>query len=146
MKKIFIFMIALLLSQQYLSAQNTTKFYSLPNIGDKQTQKIMVRPTNPREQVILSREQNKSFFFLIPADRSDTVKYVEIDTDFEVHDFDLYGDTIIFCGKKINGTRDSGFFGVATFQTLFNQYPSWIPVVDNDIMLLEKIRLYRENN
>lgn len=138
-------MIALLLSQQYLSAQNTTRLYSLSNIGDKQTQKIMVRPTNPREQVILSREQNKSFFFLIPADRSDTVKYVEIDTDFEVHDFDLYGDTIIFCGKKINGTRDSGFFGVATFQTLFNQYPSWIPVVDNDIMLLEKIRLYRES-
>ena len=145
MKKIFIFMIALLLSQQYLSAQNTTRFYSLSNIGDKQTQKIMVRPTNPREQVILSREQNKSFFFLIPADRSDTVKYIEIDTEFEVHDFDLYGDTIIFCGKKINGTRDSGFFGVATFQTLFNPNPSWIPVVDNDIMLLEKIRLYRES-
>ena len=145
MKKFFIFIMALLLSQQYLNAQNITRFYSLPKIGDKQTQKIMVRPTNPREQVILSREQNKSFFFLIPADRIDTVKYVEIDTDFEVHDFDLYGDTIIFCGKKINGTRDSGFFGVATFQTLFNQYPSWIPVVDNDIMLLEKIRLYRES-
>ena len=146
MKKIFIFMIALLLSQQYLSAQNITKFYSLPNIGDKQTQKIMVRPTNPREQVILSREQNKSFFYLLPIDRNNAVKYVEIDTDFEVHDFDLYGDTIIFCGKKINGTRDSGFFGVATFQTLFNPNPSWIPIVDNDIMLLEKIRLYRESN
>ena len=145
MKKIFIFMIALLLSQQYLSAQNTTRFYSLSNIGDKQTQKIMVRPTNPREQVILSREQNKSFFFLIPADRSDTVKYVEIDTEFEVHDFDLYGDTIIFCGRKIGESRDSGFFGVATFQTLFNSNPSWIPIVDNDIMLLEKIRLYRES-
>ena len=137
---------ALLLSQQYLNAQNITRFYSLPKIGDKQTQKIMVRPSNPKEQVILSREQNKSFFYLLPIDRNNAVKYVEIDTDFEVHDFDLYGDTIIFCGKKINGTRDSGFFGVATFQTLFNQYPSWIPVVDNDIMLLEKIRLYRENN
>ena len=145
MKKNFIFIIVLLLSQQHLSAQNITTTYSLPNIGDKQTQKIMVRPTNPREQVILSREQSKSFFFLIPTDRNDNVKYVEIDTDFEVYDFDLYGDTIIFCGRKIGGTRDSGFLGVATFQTLFNQNPSWIPIVDNEIMLLEKIRLYRES-
>lgn len=146
MRKLTIIILVLLLSQQYLSAQNITKFYSLPNIGDKQTQKIMVRPTNPREQVILSREQNKSFFFLIPADRSDTVKYVEIDTEFEVHDFDLYGDTIIFCGRKINNALGDGFFGVATFQTLFNSNPSWIPIVDNNIRLLEKIQLYRENN
>ena len=146
MRKLTIIILVLLLSQQYLSAQNITKFYSLPNTGDKQTQKIMVRPTNPREQVILSRDQNKSFFFLIPTNRTDSVKYVEIDTEFEVYDFDLYGDTIIFCGRKIGGVRDNGFFGVATFQTLFNSNPSWIPIVDNDIMLLEKIKLYKENN
>ena len=97
MKKFFIFIMALLLSQQYLSAQNITTTYSLPNTNaDAQTQKIMVRPTNPDEQIILSRKGNKSYFYLVPSDRNHDALYVELDNRFIVYDFDLYGDTIVF--------------------------------------------------
>ena len=144
MKKIFIFMIALLLSQQYLSAQNTTRLYSLPNIGDKQTQKIMVRPSNPKEQVILSRRgEDSSYFYLIDSNRT-TAQCVKITSNFIVNDFDLFGDTIIFCGKRTNNGVDRAFIGVATFQSLFSSTPSWIPIVDNQVTFLERVLLYRD--
>lgn len=144
MKKIFIFMIALLLSQQYLNAQNITTTYSLQGTNaDAQTQKIMVRPSNPDEQIILSRDGNNSYFYLIPPDRG-MAQRVGINSSFIVNDFDLFGDTIIFCGKKVGGARDSGFLGVATFQSLFNSNPSWIPIVDNQVTFLERVLLYRD--
>ena len=144
MKKIFIFMIALLLSQQYLSAQNITTTYSLPGVSaDAQTQKIMVRPSNPEEQIILSRDGNTSYFYLIPPDRG-MAQRVQIHNDFIVNDFDLFGDTIIFCGKRTNNGVDRAFIGVATFQSLFNSNPSWIPIIDNHVTFLERVLLYRD--
>ena len=144
MKKIFIFMIALLLSQQYLSAQNITTTYSLPGSStDAQTQKIMVRPSNPDEQIILSRDGNNSYFYLIPPDRG-MAQRVGINSSFIVNDFDLFGDTIIFCGKRTNNGVDRAFIGVATFQSLFNSNPSWIPIIDNHVTFLERVLLYRD--
>ena len=145
MKKIFIFMIALLLSQQYLNAQNITTTYSLQGIlGDKQTQKIMVRPSNPKEQVILSRRgEDSSYFYLIDSNRT-TAQCVKITSNFIVNDFDLFGDTIIFCGKRTNNGVDRAFIGVATFQSLFSSTPSWIPIVDNQVTFLERVLLYRD--
>lgn len=144
MKKIFIFMIALLLSQQYLNAQNITTTYSLQGTNaDAQTQKIMVRPSNPDEQIILSRDGNNSYFYLIPSDRG-MAQRVGINSSFIVNDFDLFGDTIIFCGKRTNNGVDRAFIGVATFQSLFNSNPSWIPIIDNQVTFLERVLLYRD--
>ena len=145
MKKFFIFIMALLLSQQYLSAQNITTIYSLPNTNaDAQTQKIMVRPNNPKEQVILSRcGEDSSYFYLIDSNRT-TAQCVKITSNFIVNDFDLFGDTIIFCGKRIYNGVDLAFIGVATFQSLFSSTPSWIPIVDNQVTFLERVLLYRD--
>ena len=100
MKKFFRFMAVLLLSQQYLSAQNITTTYSLQGTNaDAQTQKIMVRPSNTEEQVVLSKYNDTSYFYFIPSDRG-MAQRVQIHNDFIVNDFDLFGDTIIFCGKK----------------------------------------------
>ena len=145
MKKFFIFIMALLLSQQYLNAQNITTTYSLQGIlGDKQTQKIMVRPSNPKEQVILSRRgEDSSYFYLIDSNRT-TAQCVKITSNFIVNDFDLFGDTIIFCGKRIYNGVDLAFIGVATFQSLFSSTPSWIPIVDNQVTFLERVLLYRD--
>ena len=145
MKKFFIFIMALLLSQQYLNAQNITTTYSLQGIlGDKQTQKIMVRPSNPKEQVILSRRgEDSSYFYLIDSNRT-TAQCVKITSNFIVNDFDLFGDTIIFCGKRTNNGVDRAFIGVATFQSLFSSTPSWIPIVDNQVTFLERVLLYRD--
>ena len=144
MKIFFTFIIALLLSQQYLNAQNITTTYSLPGVSaDAQTQKIMVRPNNPDEQVVLSRDGNTSYFYLIPPDRG-MAQRIEINSNFIVNDFDLFGDTIIFCGKRTNNGADRAFIGVATFQSLFNNTPSWIPIVDNQVTFLERVLLYRD--
>ena len=144
MKKFFMYVIAVLLSQQYLSAQNITTTYSLPgSSADAQTQKIMVRPSNPDEQIILSRDGNNSYFYLIPPDRG-MAQCVVISASFIVNDFDLFGDTIIFCGKRTNNGVDRAFIGVATFQSLFNSNPSWIPIIDNHVTFLERVLLYRD--
>lgn len=144
MKKFFMYVIAVLLSQQYLSAQNITTTYSLPGISaDAQTQKIMVRPSNPDEQIILSRDGNNSYFYLIPPDRG-MAQRVGINSSFIVNDFDLFGDTIIFCGKRTNNGVDRAFIGVATFQSLFNSNPSWIPIIDNHVTFLERVLLYKD--
>ena len=144
MKKNFIFIIVLLLSQQYLSAQYTTVNYSLTDLCDAQTQKIKACPNNTDQQVVLSKDGNRSFFYLLSLNETTLVKRVELTNGFEAYDFDLYGDTIIFCGRKLDNGTYKGFIGVATFQSLFNNSPYWIPIIDNQIGLIERVLLYKE--
>ena len=145
MKKNSIFIIALLLSQQYLSAQSVTTTYRIINGDcDAQTQKIKVRPTNPNEQVILSKHGNANYLYHVYNGIFAT--RVEIANGFDVYDFDLYGDTIVFCGRKFDNGVYKGFIGVATFQSLFNNSSYWIPIIDNYIGFLERVLIYKEGS